>query len=266
MRLVAALLLSITLSACDRSAPTETWLPIAGRAVAGDGRLFLTTLTVENKGEATADTAISYFPSASPDGAPRTVSLRVQPRSTVRYELPASLVPPAAPTGSLRLASNHPIAVTGRIHNAGSAGAVYAGIPREMAIASGESTRLRGAAPFRLYVAETRGHPLYFAVRMFDQTGQLITSRRLYVSALEQRSWNFAEPFASMDIQGFNGSGAIVAAGSATSPARDLLAFEMTKPQRPRHRLATGELASYGLATAVLLLGTLLRRRSWLRE
>ena len=270
MRLVAALLLSITLSACGRlfetEAGTELWLPIAGRAVGGDGRVFLTTLTIANQSDAIAETAISYFPSASPGKAPRVTQLRLAPRSTISHELDATLVPPDSPTGALRVVANVPITLSGRIHNAGAPGAVYAAIPREMAIGTGESTRLHASAPFRLYAAETKGHPLYFAVRMFDQTGHLVASRRLYLSALEQRSWNFEQPFSSMEVEGVNGSGTIVVAGSSTSPARQLLAFEMARPTRPRHRLATGELAAYGLATAALIFGALFRRRPWLRE
>ena len=48
MRLVAALLLSITTSALATSESREVWLPMSGRAVAADGRLFLTTVAVSN--------------------------------------------------------------------------------------------------------------------------------------------------------------------------------------------------------------------------
>lgn len=266
MRLAAALLLSITTPAFAGLAAREVWLPIAGRALAGDGRMFLTTVTITNSSEREAAVTLSYFSSASPNKPPRSFGLRIAPRSTATHELGPELVLSDGPTGALRITSDVPIEAAGRVHS-GTVGSTFNAIPREMAIASGESTRLRSggaAVPYRLYAVETKGHPLYFAVRLFNAGGRHLGSRRLYLSALEQRAWNFNEAFTSMEIEGINGSGAIIAAGSATSTeSRDVTAFEMELPSRPRHGLGWPERAAYGAAAAVLLVAAVRRRHRW---
>lgn len=258
MRLVAALLLSITTQSLAAGPAREVWLPIAGRAVGGDGRLFLTTVTLTNPGASIAAVTLSYFPSATPGQPPRTVLLRVPARSRFTHVLGPELVPPERAVGALRMTSDVPIEASGLVHSS-STGATFQAVPREMAIGSGEVTRLRAAAPFRLYVVETQGHPLLFAVKLLDDSGQEVRTRRLYVSGLEQKVWNFDEGFASMEIRAINGSGKIIAAGSSTT-SRELIAFAMELPLRPRHRLGWPEWTAYGFVAAALGVVAIKRR------
>jgi len=158
------------------------------------------------------------------------------------------------------MTSDVPIEASGLVHSS-STGAMFQAVPREMSIGSGEVTRLRAAAPFRLYVVETKGHPLLFSVKLFDDRSREIRNRRLYLSGLEQRVWNFEEALTSMEIRVINGSGAIIAAGSSSSPTtRELTAFAMQLPRRPRHRLGWLEWTAYGFVAAALGVVAIKRR------
>ena len=264
MRCVAVLLLSITTSAFGASAGREVWIPVAGRATSGDGRTFLTTVAITNTSDKPADATISYFPSASPQQQPRTLPLRLPPHATVTHELGAEVVPAKSPTGGLRIQATAPIVASARVHT-GNVGGTFQAIPTDLAIGSGESTLVHGAGEpgtYRLYVMETRGHPLYFSVKLLDRNAKTVTYRRLYLSGFEQRNWAFHEPFTSMHIDGINGSGRIVAAGSLVDPVtRDVVPFEMLLPSRSRHRLPWPEVAAYSVAAAMLLAVAIWKKR-----
>lgn len=256
MPLLAVLLFSI-------AAGRELWLPVAGRATSGSGRTFRTELTITNPSERPADVTLSFFPSARPHQPPRTFELSVPASSLIVHDLGVDLVAPETPTGGLRIESNAPVLVSARVH-AGAAAGVFRALPPRAAIGTGQSTTLRGTSGpdrYRLYAVETKGHPLYFSVRLFDGAGRPRSSRRLYLSGLEQRSWEFTEPFTTMRIEGINGSGRIVAAGSVVDAATGgVSAFEMEVPGKPRHRLGTGEIAAYAAVAGMLIFAAVRKR------
>ena len=264
MRCVAVLLLSITTSAFGASAAREVWIPIAGRATSGDGRTFLTTLAITNTSSEPAEATIAYFPTASPQQRPRSLPLRLPRHATVTHELGAEVVPAKSPTGGLRIQATAPIVATARVH-AGDVGGTFQAIPTDLAIGTGESTLIHGTGQpgnYRLYVMETRGHPLYFSVKLLDRNAKTVTYQRIYLSGFEQRNWAFYEPFTSMQIDGINGSGSIVAAGSLIDPvSHDVVPFEMLLPSRSRHSLPWPEVAAYSVAAALILVVAIWKKR-----
>ena len=264
MRCVAVLLISITTSAFGASAGREVWIPIAGRATGSDGRTFLTTVAITNTSATPADATISYFPNASPHQQPRSLPVRLPPHATVTHELGPEVVPAASPTGGLRIQATAPIVASARIHT-GTVGGTFQAIPTDMAIGTGESTLVHGTGvpgTYRLYVMETKGHPLYFSVKLLDRSARTVTYRRLYLSGFEERYWAFDEAFTSIHIDGINGSGRIVAAGSLIDPVtRDVVPFEMLLPSKSRHRLPWPEVAAYSIAATALLVVAIWKKR-----
>lgn len=251
----------------------DLWLPVVGRTPTGAGRTFHTTISITNLSGDRADIALSYFPSAQPSQAPRSIALHIDPRRTRVYEFGSELMTPDRPVGSLRILADRLVIAEARIYSrapgatiAAEVGATIQAIPAEFAIGSGESTVVHGSTEgsrYRLYTAETSGFPLYFSVTLFDDAGRETATRRYFLGPREQRVWDVPGRFASLRLAGINGSGKIVALGTRiANESQDMTAHEMSLPARPRHRMPRAELLAWiGAAAAVIVAGLAARKR-----
>lgn len=250
----------------------DLWVPVVGRTASAD-RTFFTTISITNLSGDPVDIALSYFPSAQPSQAPRSIALRIGPRLTRLYEFGSDLMTPDRPVGSLRIQADRLVTAEAHIYSrapnttAGAdVGAAIQAIPAEFALGTGETTVLHGSTEesrYRLYTAETSGFPLYFSVTLQDDGGRETATRRYYVGPREQRVWDVPGRFVSLRIAGINGSGRIVALGTRiANESQDMTAYEMSLPEKPRHRMPRVELLAWmGAAVAVAAAGLAARKR-----
>lgn len=246
----------------------DLWVPVAGHAAGSDGRIHATTVFVTNTSDRAADVRMSLHASGEVGREPHAVSVRIAAGGTHVHDLADRLATAQRPIGSLRITASEPVVADAWLYNRsaaqpGATGSVIGAIPAEFAIGSGESAVIHastGDARFKLYVAETRGFPLYFSVTAHDANGGR-TSRRFFVDRHDQRSWELPGPFVALHVAGVNGSGKIVFAGSRIDNAtQDTSFFPMTLPARARHRIGALEWTAYALAGAALLFALL---RTW---
>lgn len=244
----------------------DLWLPVAGHAAGSDGRIHATTVFITNTSDHAADVRMSLHASGEVGKEPRAVSVRIAPGATHVHDLADRLATAQRPIGSLRISASEPVVADAWLYNQsamqpGSTASVLAAIPSEFAIGSGESAVTHAStneARFKLYVAETRGFPLYFSVTAYDASGRRTSARRLFVDRHDQRSWELPGQFVALQVAGVNGSGTIVFAGARIDNAtQDTSFFPMTLPVRARHRIGAIEWTAYALAAAALLLAAL---------
>lgn len=247
----------------------DLWLPVAGHAAGSDGRIHATTVFITNTGDQAADVRMSLHASGEVGKEPHTVSVRIAPGATYVHDLADRLATVKRPIGSLRISASEPVVADAWLYNRsaaqpGATGSVIGAVPSEFAIGSGESAVIHastGDARFKLYVAETRGFPLYFSVTALDASGRRMAARRLFVDRHDQRSWELPGPFVALHVAGVNGSGKIILAGSRIENAtQDTSFFPMTMPVRARHRIGALEWTAYALVAAALLFAAL---RTW---
>jgi hypothetical protein len=200
------------------------------------------------------DITLSFFASARPHSAPRSISLRLGPHQTGAFEVGTQLTGDAGAIGALRIRSSAPLIADARLYSRAASevapaevGTVLEAIPAHDAIGTGESSVLHMPAGLRykLYAVETHGFPLYFSVSVDH------AERRLYLSPNEHRIWDIGELFPgvrspALRVTGINGSGKIIVAGTAISMvSEDFVAFEMSHPAAPRHRMRWPEIVAY---------------------
>lgn len=240
----------------------ESWIPVAGHT-AGP-RPFFTTVYMTNPATTMNDVTVSFFASAQPHVAPRTIALELGPNQSGAVDLGPQLVGEEGAVGALRIRSTAPLLAEARVFSANAMGTVLHAIPAQFAIGTAESTILHvpAGARYKLYAVETHGFPLYFAVKLMPDN----LERRLYLSPNEQRSWDLGELFrgitpSALQITGVNGSGKIIVAGTAIAPqSQDVTAFEMSLPTEARHRLRWPELTAY-IAVVLAIIAALFRMR-----
>jgi hypothetical protein len=258
--LVAALLADVSFAGYPAN---ESWIPVVGRVSGLDGRGFYTTVYLTEMSRSTNDVTISFFPAGQPNVTPRSLALQLGPSQTGAVEVGTQLTGEAGAIGSLHLRSTGPLIAQAHVYTrmpdetpASERGTVLNAIPTEYAIGTGETTIIHVPAGtrYKLYAAETNGYPLYFSIR----SNSIASEHRLYLGSHEQRSWDLADIFpaaqvASLAIEGINGSGKIVVAGtSIASESQDFSAYEMSLATEPRHRMRWSEAAAY-IAVALAL-------------
>src|SRR6476660_3225550 len=84
----------------------ESWIPIAGRATGFGGRGFFTTVHLTDLSGTANDVTISFFATAQPNVAPRTVSLRLDPGQSAAVDVGPQLAGDTGSTGALRIRSS----------------------------------------------------------------------------------------------------------------------------------------------------------------
>jgi hypothetical protein len=174
--------------------------------------------------------------------------------------------------GALRIEADAEIGARAIVlTRANGAPAGFSAIPFRDAIAAGQTATLggvSGAGGFRLFAAETKGHPIYFSATVKvgdDKRGE----RRYYIEARHQttllidRDFGLkpGEPF-TIILRAINGSGRLVAAGGQITATQDILAAEMLSPLKERHRLPWSEVITYSAAALALIAAAFYSRKN----
>ncbi|HEY3055286.1 MAG TPA: hypothetical protein VGK31_05080 [Thermoanaerobaculia bacterium] len=248
-------------------ATREAWIPVVGHATGFGGRAFSTTVYLTDTSRTMNDVTLSFFASAQPNRAPRSISLQLGPNQSGAVDIGPQLVGDEGAIGALRVHSTGPLIAQARVCSRGAnespsseVGTLLNAIPSQFAIGTGESTLLHVPAGtrYKLYAVETHGFPLYFSVNTSRH------ERRLYLAPFEQRSWDLPDMQAlALRVTGINGSGKIVVAGTAIAlQSQDFTAYEMSLPTEPRHRLRWPELLSYAAIALALALTALYKMKN----
>lgn len=244
----------------------DLWLPVAGHAAGADGRVHSTTVFITNTSDEPVDVKMSLHAPGEAGKEPNTVAVRIAGGGTHVHDAAGTLATPSRPIGALRITASQPVVADAWLHQRwanrpGTTGSVIGAIPAEFAIGSGESAFMHAStkdARFKLYVAETRGFPLYFSVTARDAHGRRTSAHRYFVDRYDQRSWEIPGSFVTLSVTGLNGSGKIIFAGSGIDDAsQDTSFFAMTLPALARHRIGALEWTVYALAAAALLAAAL---------
>ena len=251
-------------------ASRDAWLPIAGRAAGGYGRVFATTIWITNVSSDAADVAVSFCPSMQPNPSPPTVArFRLASGQTRVIE---DLGVPGV--GAVRIRSSREVVAHGRVYTIDtSVSTAFNAVPAQFAIGNGETTTLQGASfaeglRYRIYAAETTGEAIYFSIALLDPSQRILGEKRLYLAGFEPRVFDLRDEFPSIGsgdalvrIKGVNGSGRLIATGSLIATASgDGTSYEMTFPTRPRTRVGAGETSIYAavaLAIVAAAIGTI---------
>ena len=253
-------------------AARDVVLPVAGRAGGADGRLFLTALWITNPSPRDAVDAKLTFHPAEEKLPSHVSSLHLNPGETrVIDPIDQSILGVPAALGALRIEATHDVVATARVYSRGLSTSFNA-MPVQFAIGSGESATLQGVAPqdgrYKIYFAEVTGKPLDVSVVLLDPRGSTIVSKRMYIDRDRQITTDVAALFpqftsgtATLRIDGVNGGGRIVVAGSQIArESQDSTPFEMTFTTTPRDRLGVWEVITYLAVAAVAAAALALRR------
>lgn len=253
-------------------AARDAVLPIAGRATGADGRLFLTALWITNPSERDAADVTLLFHPGNDKLPSHTSSLKLNPGETrVIDPIDANILGAAEALGALRVMASGEVLSMARLYSRGLATSFNA-VPVQYAIGNGEAATLQGVAPaegrYKLYVAEVADMPVDIVVSLLDPRGVTLASKRLYVDKSRQTIADVAELFpqftngrASLRIEGVNGGGRVVMAGSQIAhESQDSTPFEMSFSTTPRDRLGVWEALTY-LAVAAAAGSALFLRR-----
>ena len=262
-------------------ASRDAVLPIAGRATGADGRLFLTALWITNASERDAAAVTLTFHPANDKLPSHASPLTLKPGETrVIDPIDAGVLGVAEALGSLRIVSDGDVLAAARVYSRlpGESGArslatSFNAIPAQFAIGDGESATLQGLSPadgrYKIYFAEVAGMPLDIVVSLLDARGVTLASKRMYVDKSRQMIADAADLFpqftsgtAALRVDGVNGSGRIVVAGSQIArESQDSTPFEMSFTTTPRDRLGAWEALTY-IAVAVAAGAALFLRRN----
>jgi len=270
--IVAAILLLTANSLLAAYASRDAVLPVAGRATGADGRLFQTALWITNASERDGvDVTLTFHP-ANEKLPSHTSSLKLAPAETrVIDPIDANILGVPDALGALRIAASGDVLATARVYSRGVATSFNA-TPVQFAIGNGESATLQGVAPaggrYKIYVAEVAGMPLDIAVSLLDARGVSLGSKRMYIDKNRQVTADAAELFpaftsgtAALRIDGVNGGGRVVVAGSQIArDTQDSTPFEMSFTTTPRDRLGVWEALTYIAVAAAAGAALVLRR------
>jgi hypothetical protein len=257
---LAAILILLAAPLSAAYTARDVVLPVAGRAAGADGRLYLTALWITNPSERdTVEAKLTFHP-ADEKQPSHASSLHLNPAET-------RVIDPLDENGlgSLRIEATHDVVATARVYSSGTATS-FAAIPVQFAIGNGESATLQGVAPadgrYKIYFAEVTGNPLDIRVSLVDGRGVTLGVKRMYVDRDRQVTSDVADLFpqfttgtATLRIDGVNGGGRIVIAGSQSSTP-----FEMSFTTTPRDRLGVWEAITYIAVAAAAAAALFIRR------
>ena len=276
---LAALLVFLPVPLAAAYAARDVVLPVAGRAAGADGRLFLTALWITNPSKAPVDATLTFHP-AEEKLPSHESKLRLGGGETrVIDPLDATILGVADALGSLRIEATGDVLATARVYSrmpsetsARSLATAFSATPTSFAIGNGESATLQGIAPadgrYKIYFAEVAGKPLDIALTLLDGRGAAIATKRLYIDKERPVTTDAAVLFpqftsgtATLRIDGVNGDGRVVVAGSLVSrESQDSTPFEMSFTTTPRDRLGVWEALTYIAVAAAAGAALVLRR------
>lgn len=275
--LLVAFLLASATRALAGYASHDAWLPIAGRAVGQDGRVFGTTIWLTNVSSDRADVTLSFCRSSQPNPAPHVTTVTL-PSGASRIVQDLGV----AGVGALHIVSTADVVAHARVYSqlAGedpsrSTATSFNAIPAQFAIGNGESATLQGGAlnpgfRYRLWLIETSGEPLYYELALLDTAGHPVASRRLYLGGREPRMIELGDVLPDappgavvIRLSGINGNGRLIGTASLIATGSgDGTAYEMTLATKPRNAFAPAELVAYGAVALALLAAVIPRRRT----
>jgi hypothetical protein len=237
--------------------------PIIGRASSASGQTFLTSIWITNVASQPASVTLSFLEAGHANPSPRTMRIDIAPGATRVFD------PLDAPVGALQIHSNADLIASARISD-GAFSTSCAAIPARFAIGNGQSSVMQGyvtgAGQYRLYLVETKGEPLAYAITVSDAAGHIRGEKRLYIDRSEELRLDLAAMFPAIDgavvkIEGINGSGKIIALGLQRMPgAQDASAFEMSFPSPSRFAMSWIEGTTYALVALAAIVAALIRR------
>jgi len=258
----------------------DLFIPVVGRGVGYDGRVFGTTLWLTNVSPRGAAVTLTYMTMAA--GAPRQHEshVRLAPGETkLIEELGSETFGTPSGNGALHVQSDGEILANARLSSrmAGQSESfgvamACAGIPAGFAVGNGDTATLQGVASgdyrYKIYIIETVGQPLAFAISLLDTTGRERRRRVEYVAGHEHRILDVHDLFPNVDLArgivkltGVNGNGRIIAGGAQiTNGTVDGTFFEMSMETRPRWRMPGVELGVYVVLGVALLVAA---ARGW---
>jgi len=212
-----------------------------------------------------------------PNPKPFTTSVHLAAKQTRRFDpVGADLLGAPAAFGAIRIQAKTALLAHARLFStlpgepvARSVASSFNAIPEQFAAGTGDSAIVQGLAEsadfrFKIYVVETTGQPLTFALSLLDANGRVLRTTHEYVSGHEQRSWDIAAPGAAVvRVNGMNGNGRVIVAGAQIATgSQDATAYEMSFATAPRWRLPAGEVAAYVAAAVALVAAIIFGRRS----
>jgi hypothetical protein len=259
----------------------DLFIPVVGRGTGGDGRIFATTLWLTNVSQRDAAVTLTFL--SVQQGKPRQHVSHVSlgPVETKLFEdLGDETLGPDAGSGALRVQSNRDLLANARLSsrmanepNARGVGMACAGIPSEFALGPGDAATMQGIASgdyrTKLYVIETTGRPIAFAIALLDTKGREFRRRLAYLAGFEHRIVDIHELFPGTELArgivrltGINGNGRFIAgAAQITTGTVDGTFFEMSMETKPRWRMARVEIGVY-VIVAMAILAAAMRGRS----
>ena len=258
------MLLALPLTA---AASRELVVPVVGHSVSGDGRVFDSRVSLINTSGDEAAVVLRFLRAGEVNAHPFTSTLRVPPHATRTLSADASLLGAPNAIGALLVDADREMTATVDL-----TGGELSGLPRELAVGTGQTALLDHLSTgdpqevrTKLYVVETRGDPLYFAIDLVATDGRKLASTRTYLSGRQQLTTDLAQlvPAVPRDarvaIRGINGSGRIVAAAWQSTRRGETAAFDMAPPEHARMRMRWSERLAYA-AVAFAIVVFALRR------
>jgi hypothetical protein len=246
-------------------------IPVVGRATGADARIFDTSIWITNVSPAAADVTMSFFKSAFSNRNPHKTAIHLDGGETRVIDSMDT-----DGTGAMRVESTEDVVATARTFSrmpneteSRTIGASFAAIPVQFAIGNGGSTELQGivtqGARYKIYLVETAGRALTVKITVMDTHGAPLANKNLFIDAYQQTTIDTGDTFpkfaaerAVVRVDGINGEGRVIAAGSQiATDSRDGTPFEMSFATGSRHRLPTTEIAAYALVAVAVIVAAL---------
>src|SRR5207253_3323437 len=122
----------------------------------------------------------------------------------------------------------------------------------------------------KLYVVETTGRPIGFAIALLDTRAREVRRRMAYLAGFEHRIVDIHELFPGTNLArgivrltGVNGNGRLIAgAAQITTGTVDGAFFEMSMETKPRWRMPRVEIGVYVLVALAILFAAMRSRRA----
>lgn len=240
--------------------------------VIGQWRGSTSMLVLTNTAPRPARVKLSWIIGSPRDYSPPRFELMMHGNETRVVDVARELLHGREAAGAVRIEADAEIGAQAIVlARPNGAPAKFSAIPFRDAIATGETATVggvNGAGGFRLFAAETKGHPIYFSATVVvgdDIRGE----RRYYIEPRHQttllmdRDFGLkpGEPF-TIILRALNGSGRLVAAGGQITATQDILAAEMLSPSRGRHRMPWSEVITYSAAALALIAAAFYGRKS----
>jgi hypothetical protein len=250
---LAVLFLTVACPAFAGFSGTDVFLPSVGSAPGVPPSVWYTTIWVHNHNDVALQVQFLFLERNQENPSPLTFNDLIPAGGVKRYDDAIWTMFATQGFGAVRVVCSRPVLVNSRIYSQAeneeereSKGQFFAGIPSELAIASGESTELLGVirslptseADFRYNFGfvETAGGTASLRVHVMSELGSSWASRDYTIRAWEQKQFSFNSQFSSLgeadnariQVEVLSGPGRVIAFGSsAANGSQDPSTFEM---------------------------------------